>query len=89
MKSTSGWQNGSNGTNESGFNAFPGGSQNGSGISYVGILVEWWSSSQSSSRSGKGYDWLQGRFWTLILKGTITPTSTFKTNGLSVRCIKD
>ena len=47
MKSSLGWRDNGNGTNESGFNAFPGGCRliNGN-FDYVGVWGYWWSSTE-------------------------------------------
>jgi uncharacterized protein (TIGR02145 family) len=52
MKTISGWSDGNNGTNESGFTGLPGGYrvENGTFLKQ-GIIGAWWSSSESNSRS--------------------------------------
>ena len=50
MKSTSGWEKGGNGTNESGFAGLPGGARNFSGsFHYIGDAGYWWSSTELST----------------------------------------
>jgi uncharacterized protein (TIGR02145 family) len=79
MKSTSAW----NGTNSIGFSAIPGGSRTNYGIFYnIGYFGLWWSSSELDT-----YDaWF--RF--LNFSNSYLVRYDFnKTNGFSVRCIKD
>ncbi len=84
MKSTSGWQDGGNGTNESGFNAFPGGYRDGSGdFSYFGYYGFWWSSSEFYA----GYVWF--RRLDKDSGNVYRSANIFSTAGFSVRCIKD
>jgi uncharacterized protein (TIGR02145 family) len=52
MKSTTGWKNGGNGTNSSGFNGLPGGCYFGD-FGFNGSLGYWWSASESGSSSWK------------------------------------
>jgi uncharacterized protein (TIGR02145 family) len=83
IKSTEGWTINGNGTNESGFSAFPGGSReyNGSfeGYSKYGL---WWSSTEHSS----GLAW----FRALDYMTDGLPRDYYaKQKGLYVRCIKD
>jgi uncharacterized protein (TIGR02145 family) len=83
MKSTSGWSNGGNGDNSSGFNGLPGGYcyYNGS-FNYVTQNGLFWSSSGSNT-----YD-----AWSLILyddNTLVDRSSNYKNNGLSVRCLRD
>ena len=89
MKSTSGWLGGGNGTNDSGFNAFPGGMR-----AEVGGIVQlaeyngygnhanWWSSSESNT---------DDNFSLKLYKydGSLSSYTSNKTSGFSVRCIKD
>jgi uncharacterized protein (TIGR02145 family) len=85
MKSSNGWelfheQNG-NGTNESGFTGFPGGSRSGR-FNKIGKNGNWWSCSE--------YD--AGGAWTRNLDyddGSIDIGRGVKERGMSVRCIKD
>ena len=83
MKSTSGWANGGNGDNSSGFNGLPGGNWFYSG--YFSNRPEngyWWSSSESFTYEG----------WGRVLYGYNTKVGRYANNeryGMSVRCIKD
>ncbi len=83
MKSTSGWNNNGNGTNSSGFTAFPGGGRSSSGsFGYLGLGGNWWSSSEGSGAHawgrGLGYNHDQ------VGRGNYG-----KAGGFSVRCIKN
>ena len=82
MKITNGWGANGNGTNESGFNAYPGGYHNGYGdfmtLGYTGF---WWSSSEKSSTQA------------VLQKLVFSVDDSFlidwlKKEGYSVRCIR-
>ena len=83
MKSTSGWNNNGNGTNSSGFNALPGGRRDSSGLfwdlSGDGI---WWSSSEIDGTTA----WRRTLFNEL---GHVFRFPYYKTDGFSVRCLKN
>jgi len=82
MKSTSGWQDGGNGTNESGFNGFPAGALYING--YFANIVDigyWWSSSQTTDKA-------KGR-QLLYSSGSVYNVKSYKTCGYSVRCLRD
>jgi uncharacterized protein (TIGR02145 family) len=81
MKCTKGWADGDNGTNESGFNAFPAGYrvENGKFLNF-GLNGAWWSSQEDNSRNAIDRYLSQGES---IGRG-INP----KQRGESVRCIK-
>jgi len=73
--------NGQYGTNDFGFSALPGGSDNGGSSSYLGSSGLWWSSTESSSNAwnrvmGYGY-------------GEVGRGSGSKSGGFSVRCVRD
>jgi uncharacterized protein (TIGR02145 family) len=85
MKSTSGWNNKGNGTNESGFNGLPGGMRLPNGrFPNEGYEGYWWEASdnkssdslESCSSLGYGNDNFNGK-------------TENKESGLSVRCIRD
>lgn len=83
MKSTSGWQDGGNGTNESGFNAFPVGYRGNDGdFNGIGSYGFWWSSSEFSPYDAR-IRYLHKDF-VVVKRGYRN-----KTHGYSVRCIKD
>ena len=83
LKSTSGWYDNGNGTDDFGFSALPGGYRNGPGgdFDFTGYFGRWWSSSPEGSsawfrslnyyNSGIGRPFYNPRF------------------GLSVRCLRD
>jgi uncharacterized protein (TIGR02145 family) len=83
MKSTTGWADGENGTNTSGFSALPGGyrwAKTGA-FNGIGMLTYWWSSEHSID-----YGWYRR------LDGTnsdIYRYATSKEGGKYVRCLKD
>ena len=82
MKSTTGWISG-NGTNASGFNAFPAGNSYSGSFYGLGDYTYFWSSTEFSSTTA----------WYRILSYGSTRVnrggSYCKTNGLSCRCIKN
>jgi uncharacterized protein (TIGR02145 family) len=80
IKSTTGWNEGENGTNESGFNAFPAGYriENGAFVN-IGTTGIWWSSTETKTISA--FD----RF--VVLGGTLRGSSSPKQRGESVRCL--
>jgi uncharacterized protein (TIGR02145 family) len=83
MKSTSGWKDNGNGTNESGFSGLPGG-----GLSSFGTFVTigkggyWWSSSEDDTDSA----WDR---YVLYSNGNVDRLDGNKEGGLSVRCLRD
>jgi uncharacterized protein (TIGR02145 family) len=83
LKSTQGWINNGNGTNEIGFSGLPGGYRNNEGLFHdIGINGNWWSSSESSAN----FAWLRSLF---SFNGYINRNYYLKQYGMSVRCIKD
>jgi uncharacterized protein (TIGR02145 family) len=81
MKTTSGWSEGNNGTNESGFTGLPGGYriENGTFLNQ-GSIGTWWSSTGSNSRSAIDHY--------LAQSGSLGRSSSPMQRGESVRCIK-
>ena len=93
MKSTSGWKNNGNGTNESGFNALPGGMRNGD-MSWesrgdhefedIGKYGSFWASTNIKGTAG---------LYTFSYNDTITSLTNVKDDnlkiGYSIRCVKD
>ena len=83
MKSTTGWSNNGRGNIRSDFNGLPGGGCNDNGYFY-GITVDgsWWSSSEDYANNA----WFRDLFFsnTKVLR-----SSNFKSNGFSVRCLRD
>ncbi|HAH55530.1 MAG TPA: hypothetical protein DCM02_09715 [Flavobacterium sp.] len=83
LKSTTGWYNGGNGTNESGFTAYPAGVRNSSGLfNYIGINSRWWCATETNSIMA--LDRLMG-----YNLNDLESYSVDKTFGYSVRCLKD
>lgn len=83
LKSTAGWDNELNGSNESGFSGLPG------GILTKDILFEdmgvygyWWSSTEEDKELAFNRSISEDQF-------AFEKASAFKKNGLSVRCIKN
>ena len=83
MKSTNGWNNDGNGTNESGFNGLPGGCKHwDGGFGHIDASGFWWSSTQYDS-----YDaWFRelGCYNSAVYRTTLN-----KGDGFSVRCLRD
>lgn len=83
MKSISGWANGGNGDNSSGFNALPGGfCSNFGDFYYMAKEVYFWSSSEGNANSA----------WDRRLssdKSLVFRNYYIKKAGFSVRCLKD
>ena len=71
------------GFDEFGFSALPGGLRNGNGLFYsIGYPSYWWSSNEYSSSSA----WHRGMSYNY---GDVNRSSSFKTHGYSVRCLRD
>jgi len=83
IKSVRGWSQGGNGSNESGFNALPGGTRSiNEAFSFVGDYGYWWTSSSFDGYSA----------WNRFLaynNNYIGRSTGWKQFGNSVRCIKD
>lgn len=81
LKSGTGWSEGNNGTNKSGFIGLPGGYrvENGSFIN-VGSIGIWWSTSESRALSAADHY--------LSTTGSLGKSSSPKQRGESVRCIR-
>jgi len=80
MKSKSGWNEPNTGaTNSSGFTSLPGGSRYGGGIRRIGL---YWSSSEIDSLNAI-------YFSNFYLNADLFQGNSNKSNGISVRCIKD
>ena len=87
LKSTSGWNNNGNGTDDYGFSALPGGVGKSDGsFGGAGNYGNWW----SGSASGTG-DWAS-LVRSLVMddyNGVRRPGLNYKTNLYSVRCVQD
>jgi uncharacterized protein (TIGR02145 family) len=81
MKSTSGWINGNNGTNETGFTGLPGGYrvENGTFLN-LGSIGTWWSLTESKSLTAVDYY--------LVLSAGLGRSNSPRQRGESVRCIR-
>ena len=83
MKSTTGWNEDGNGTNESGFAGLPGGFRNYYGNFYgVGAYGYWWSSSEDDTNYALSRNLSYNN-------GNVNRYFSFKQNGFSVRCLRD
>jgi uncharacterized protein (TIGR02145 family) len=81
MKSTSGWNNGGNGSNSSGFNGLPGGYRFSGGFNLDGSYGYWWSASESGSDS-----------WERELHSSnddVVRVNSSRYDGFSARCVRD
>jgi uncharacterized protein (TIGR02145 family) len=82
MKSVSGWVNGGNGTNASGFNALPAGYRTTSGNTVNETYnAHFWTSTETSF-----YGWIRHMAWD---HSNISRYYDFKNSGFSVRCMKN
>jgi len=80
---TTHWSSPNSGNNSSGFTALPGGYRDGSGTFYdIGGYGYWWSSTESDTFSaGERYMYYNG--------SNVSRSYADKTNGFSVRCVRD
>lgn len=84
LKSTSGWEDESNGNNKSGFSGLPGGLRTNGGDFYnSGKHTGWWSSTELTTTNNAWYFHMSSGYDGLG-RGNIT-----KRAGYSVRCIRD
>jgi uncharacterized protein (TIGR02145 family) len=87
MKSTTGWNNGGNGTNSSRFAGLPGGFRNNFGAFInIGDFGHWWSSSEKNSTLISD---AAGSYSMFYFDGSLARSEFFKGSGLSVRCVRD
>lgn len=84
MKSTSGWRDSGNGTNESGFNAVPAGRKGSSGIAYteIALAARFWSSTENNQNNG----WIYRLTYD---SDELQRAYNQKGNGFSIRCMLD
>ena len=81
MKSTTGWNDGGNGSNSSGFTGLPGGYRYSGGFYHFGYYGFWWSASESGSNS-----------WDRGLSngdGSVSRYGSSRDYGFSARCVRD
>lgn len=83
LKNTTGWSNGGNGSNSSGFFAMPGGSRRYDGnYNYFGSFGNWWTTTADDST----YAWARNMS---SADDDVNHYSLNKTKGLSVRCLRN
>ena len=83
MKSASGWDQGGNGANSSGFSGLPGGYRYSNGTyDFIGFYGYWWSSKRRSAASA----WLSALYYA---SGNVYRGKRTKRDGFSVRCVRD
>jgi uncharacterized protein (TIGR02145 family) len=83
LKTTFGWENNGNGSNESGFSALPGGIRDSDGIFYnSGNYGGWWSANENNS----SFAWLRYLSYDNI---DVYRDDYGKANGFSVRCLRN
>ena len=85
MKSSYGWKDNGNGSNNSGFNGLPGGYRSyyyGGSFYPIGSYGYWWSSSEDSTYYAWSRDLSYG-------DGSVDRNDSNKGNGFSVRCLRD
>jgi uncharacterized protein (TIGR02145 family) len=81
MKSTSGWNNGGNGSNSSGWTGLPGGYRYSGGFDDNGYYGDWWSASESGS-----YSWLRKLNYDY---DSVYRYDYYRDFGFSARCVRD
>ena len=80
LKSTSGWANNGNGTDDFGFSALPGGNRDRPGyFTGAGYFGYWWSSSA----------WVDGAEPVLVQRSIHRRFDAYPRGGFSVRCLRD
>ncbi len=81
MKTTTGWFDGNNGSNDSGFSGLPGGYrvENGAFVN-LGSIGTWWSSTESKSSTAIDFY--------LALRSRLERSNNSKQRGESVRCLR-
>lgn len=82
LKSTRGWSNAGNGTDDHGFRALPGGNVNGGSSDYAGNYGNWWSTTEFNTSRAWGRD--EGDSYTDVGRNV-----SYKTYGFSARCLED
>ncbi len=86
LKSTQGWANGSNGTDDVGFGALPAGYRDASSGNFngTGTLAYWWSATSSGSAGGDAWTRALDTYGSGINRDDDVPAL-----GLSIRCLQD
>ena len=89
LKSTSGWDDGGNGTDDYSFSALPAGGRFDDGIyDSEGIRADFW----SSTESGNGLVFIEEHMYTMFLYYSLDDANLYgdtKSDGFSIRCVKD
>lgn len=86
MKSATGWPDGGNGTNSSGFNGLPGGLKDNWGdFINIGFYGGWW----TSTETGDYHAWMRGLLGNSLDIGKVSRAEGQKVVGRYVRCVKD
>lgn len=89
LKKNTGWHDGCNGTNESGFSGLPGGYRDSAG-GFWSIKTHFYCWLAARSLDWRYETWIsQERYYILDCRSPVTYNSSYATCGLSVRCIKD
>lgn len=89
LKSVSGWKEGGNGTNSSGFNALPAGIRKNNGYDVLGSFAFWWSSTPTGE-NGKVWGWdISYGGPDMSIKSKIFRYDVYVSNAVSVRCVLD
>jgi uncharacterized protein (TIGR02145 family) len=85
LKTTSGWYNGGNGTDDFGFSGIPSGWRNKDGyFDLIGKIAFWWSKTEKSTNNV--YSWCR---YVSYSPSHFQKNYYFKERGFSIRCIKD
>jgi uncharacterized protein (TIGR02145 family) len=84
LKATSGWKHGGNGTDDIDFAALPGGSRDDNSGSFdgAGYIGYWWFSTEGNASSA----WPRGMLYS---SAGVYRYNSNKSNGFSVRCVRD
>ena len=90
LKSVSGWTEGGNGTNSSGFNGLPGGIRRDGAYDVLGVMGFWWTST-SSGEEGKAWGWnfSYGGPGEKPLRTKAFRFDSSVSHAKSVRCVRD
>ena len=82
LKSSSGWANNGNGTDEYGFSALPGGYVSGGEFSHAGIYGYWWSATEYTAN----YAWIRYMYYNY---DDVYKRNSGKAGMYSVRCVQN
>lgn len=91
LKSRNGWVDNMNGTDDFGFNGYPGGYKqavkDGGEFGYMGRLADWWSSSEDNRAESTALPEKVGIGFRFYADGSMAYMFTLKDTGRPVRCI--